>query len=110
MIKTEDHPANVFVRAFLNAQVQTNRRSRDAFWRLSEFWTDNVKQQMNVCLKFINPILEEALAKKKLLKENGLLPEEKPGQEREVMDGETLLDHLVNCTEGTSINLITSMF
>jgi len=54
---------------------------------------------MHVCHKFIDPILKAALSKKKELKEVGVIPERNE-KEREVLEGETLLDHLVNYTEG----------
>jgi hypothetical protein len=54
---------------------------------------------MDVCYKFIDPILKEALDKKQMLKESGIMDEK--AQDREVKEGETLLDHLVNYTEGT---------
>ena len=92
------HPANMFSRAFLQAQILTSYRSRLGWsWRLFEFWSDHVKKHMEVCYKFIDPILNEALRKKRSLKE--AISESNPN-DREVLEGETLLDHLVNCTEG----------
>ena len=92
------HPANMFARAFLQAQILTSYRSRLGWsWRLFEFWSDHVKKHMEVCYKFIDPILNEALRKKRSLKE--AISESNPN-DREVLEGETLLDHLVNCTEG----------
>ena len=96
----QNHPANRFAHAFLEAQLGTSYRSRfGKSWRLFEFWSDRIKDHMQVCHEFIDPILEEALRKKKGLKEAGLIPE-KNEKEREVSEGETLLDHLVNYTEG----------
>ncbi|KAH0839505.1 cytochrome P450 [Lanmaoa asiatica] len=96
----QNHPANQFAHAFLEAQSATSYRGRFGKpWRLFEFWSDRVKKHMHVCHEFIDPILEEALSKKKGLKKAGLIPE-KNESEREVLEGETLLDHLVNYTEG----------
>lgn len=99
-IAFQNHPANQFAHAFLEAQSATSYRGRFGRpWRLFEFWSDRVKKHMHVCHEFIDPILKEALSKKKASKEAGLIPE-KSAKEREVLEGETLLDHLVNYTEG----------
>lgn len=96
----ENHPANKFAHAFSNAQIATGYRGRfGSAWRLSEFWTDRVKKHMDVCYKFIDPILKEALEKSK---EN--VDEKADAKDREIKEGETLLDHLVNYTEGMQRN------
>ena len=90
------HPANVFAHAFGEAQKLSSLRSRyGSAWPLMEFWKDNVKVHRDVIDKFIDPILVEAIKKKKAINASGM----KDGG-REVKDGETLLDHLVNYTEG----------
>jgi len=90
------HPANVFAHAFGESQKLSGSRSRyGSSWPLIEFWKDNVKVHREVIDKFIDPILTEAIAKNKMAK--GAFGKE---GEREVGDGETLLDHLVNYTEG----------
>jgi hypothetical protein len=94
----QTHPANIFAHAFLQAQILTAYRSRlGGSWRLFEIWGDRVKKHMQVCYKFIDPILKEALEKKRSLKEAASAKNLNDG---EVLEGETLLDHLVNCTEG----------
>jgi cytochrome P450 len=92
----ENHPANKFAHAFSDAQIASSYRGRfGSAWRLSEFWTDRVKKHMDTCYKFIDPILKEALEKNKMLKENI----DEDAKDRDVKEGETLLDHLVNYTE-----------
>jgi cytochrome P450 len=99
----DNHPANQFAHAFIEAQLATAYRGRfGQNWRLFEFWSDRVQKYMHVCHEFIDPILKEALAKKNALKEAGLIPE-KNEKEREVLEGETLLDHLVNYTEDLTV-------
>ena len=94
----ETHPANAFARAFLQAQMLTSYRERfGKSWRLFEFWSDRVRKHMQVCYTFIDPILKETLERKRSLREAIL---EKNPNDREVSEGKTLLDHLVNCTEG----------
>ncbi|OAX41096.1 cytochrome P450 [Rhizopogon vinicolor AM-OR11-026] len=96
----DNHPANQFAHAFSSAQIATAYRGRfGSAWRLVEFWTDRVKAHMDVCYKFINPILKEALDKKQMLKETETIDERAEAKDREVKEGETLLDHLVNYTE-----------
>jgi hypothetical protein len=99
------HPANVFAHAFANAQELASRRSRfGSAWPLKEFWKDKVKIQRDIINKFIDPILAEAIAKKRPMKETTGMQD----GEREVKDGETLLDHLVNYTEGRSIGYLVA--
>jgi hypothetical protein len=91
------HPADIFAQAFGEAQplaaIQTGYGSA---WPLTEFWKDNVMAWRETVDKFIDPILAEAVAKKQVaIDESGV-----EGGDREVKDGETLLDHLVNFTEG----------
>ncbi|KAG2139719.1 cytochrome P450 [Suillus clintonianus] len=97
-IAFENHPANKFAHAFSEAQIATSYRGRfGSAWRLFEFWSDNVKKHMDVCYQFIDPILKEALEKKKALKENS--NEKVDKEDIDVKEGETLLGHLVNYTE-----------
>lgn len=87
----------MFASAFLQAQKVTSYRVyAGGFWRLLEFWSDRVKTHMQVCYKFIDPILKEALEKKSLRQATS----EKSLNDSEDLEGETLLDHLVNHTEG----------
>lgn len=96
------HPANVFAHAFSEALTNIAVRSRRGTnWPLAEFWTDKTEKHMTIIHDFIDPILKEAVAKKR----NATASGEKTGEvglrdDREVLDGETLLDHLVNYTEG----------
>jgi hypothetical protein len=99
--KMANHPSNVFAEAFRRGQEATAFRSRYGFnWPLKEFWRDKAREHVEVVHKFIDPILSEALRKKK---ESGDARQERKGVskgDREVEDGETLLDHLINYTDG----------
>ena len=100
--ENHDHPANKFSQAFDEAQRITSFRSRrGSSWPLQEFWTDKVKEHMVVVNSFITPILAAAVQKKRELGE-----QEKPAGDREVKDGESLLDHLINYTDGTSASVL----
>src|SRR6267154_1498967 len=92
------HPANRFAHAFHEAQVVTMPRGNfGALWRMAEFWEDRVEKSMKVCYEFIDPVLKEALEKKKAMRSNGSLTS---SQDKEAQEGDTLLDHLVNYSEG----------
>ncbi|KAI6119971.1 cytochrome P450 [Pisolithus croceorrhizus] len=95
-----NHPSNVFSRAFSEAQAQVMRRSSfGTVWRLAEFWNDRIEKDMEICHGFIEPILKDALEMKRSIKES----EQSIGQaftEEKVFSEDTLLGHLVNCTEG----------
>ncbi|KII89803.1 hypothetical protein PLICRDRAFT_174635 [Plicaturopsis crispa FD-325 SS-3] len=102
------HPANAFAHAFAEAQSIASLRSRRGpAWALSEFWEDKVKVQMKVVDGFIEPIVEEAISKKRA--EGGAKYSGADAQAREVAEGETLLDHLVNYTEDKKIIMDETM-
>ncbi|KAI6001132.1 cytochrome P450 [Pisolithus marmoratus] len=83
-----NHLSNIFACAFSDAQSHTALRGRlGTFWRVAEFWSDRVKKEMEVCYKFIDPILKDALETKRSTK---------GGEHLE----DTLLGVLINCTEG----------
>ncbi|KAI6003546.1 cytochrome P450 [Pisolithus orientalis] len=93
-----NHPSNVFVRAFLEAQSQVAFRGRlGSFWHLAEFWSDRVQKEMKDCHKFIDPILKDALEIKGKQSAGQMCAETKGGLE------DTLLGHLVNCTEDLTV-------
>ncbi|PFH46829.1 hypothetical protein AMATHDRAFT_68991 [Amanita thiersii Skay4041] len=98
------HPANVFTRSFDEAQRFISLRSKwGVYWPLREFWKDKVKEKMVVVNAFIEPIMAEAVRKKKEREEVEGVVEKKVGgneqMDREVKDGETLLEHLTNYTD-----------
>lgn len=89
------HPANKFAKAFDEAQRLSALRSRRGYlWPLTEFWKDKVEEQMVVVRSFIEPIVAEALRKKK---EKNSIEDE---NDKEVGEGESLLEHLVKLTDG----------
>lgn len=89
---SRNHPANKFADAFLTAQSVVARRSRlNEAWKLIEFWEDRIIEPMAVIGKVLDPIIENAL------KKNG---DKKTGAVGDDPEGETLLSHLVNLTDG----------
>ena len=82
-----------FSEAFAEAQLASAKRGRfGSTWRLFEFWKDQTAVHMDVINAFIDPILREAIEKKRTLP--------KRIENKEIDDGETLLDHLINYTDG----------
>lgn len=98
--KAQAAPTTSLFKAFSLAQELTAARTRyGEHWPLLEFWKDEIAEQMKVVRSFLCPIVDEALARKQdklALGTSG----PKEGISREVQEGETLLDHLVKCTEG----------
>ena len=88
-----DHPSDKFTSAFNRAQEYTYPRGFFAKgWRLAEFWEDKVTTQMEITNEFIDPLIHAALQKQRDAKGAGEMNND---------DG-TLLDHLVQQTDGTS--------
>lgn len=93
--KTPLSNADEFIRAFNEAQVIISDRVWiGAIWPLFEFWKDRSVEPMKVISSFIDPILSQALSKKKERKALG------DGDESEQA---TLLDHLVTQTDDTKV-------
>jgi hypothetical protein len=88
------HPANVFARAFLKAQAITASRTRwEDDWPLISFWKDDLIKEMKTVFEFIDPIVLKALETKK----RGM------GKTFDMDEDATLLDQLVQQTDGTTI-------
>ncbi|KXN80905.1 Cytochrome P450 52A3-A [Leucoagaricus sp. SymC.cos] len=86
-----------FAEAFSEAQRITARRSRyGVHWPLTEFWKDTIKEPMRIVKELIEPIVEEAVRKKRL-RMNGV-----GGEKNEEEEG-TLLENLVNETDDLEI-------
>ncbi|KAG6836865.1 hypothetical protein H0H93_002108 [Arthromyces matolae] len=93
----DTHPANIFSKSFDQAQRILALRSRfGAAWPLTEFWQDKVEKKMGPIFDFINPILSTAVARNKATGNGEKLT---ANADREVQDGECLLDHLIKYTD-----------
>ncbi|KAH7868885.1 cytochrome P450 monooxygenase pc-1 [Lentinula edodes] len=88
--------ARDFSNAFLEAQEAVSSRERfSMIWPVLEIHKDRTKEPMKVINAFIQPIVDEAVAKMRSQKELGQLS----GLAADIDDNETLLDHLVKQTE-----------
>ncbi|KAI6040652.1 cytochrome P450 [Pisolithus marmoratus] len=86
--------ANVFARALSEAQSQTMLRSNyGPSWRLAEFWSDRIRKEMEVCHRFIDPIIKDALETKRMMKEGDQYTGQVCTEEKEDLE-DTLLGHL----------------
>ncbi|KDQ55429.1 hypothetical protein JAAARDRAFT_37440 [Jaapia argillacea MUCL 33604] len=95
--QAEEHPADRFARSFSEAQTAMAKRSRYGLaWPLLEFWVDTAKSHLGPINAFVEPILKDAVEKKRRDGELGLKPVN--GQLED-----TLLDHLVNYTQDQRI-------
>ncbi|KAJ7807645.1 cytochrome P450 [Mycena leptocephala] len=105
------HPSNAFAEASHAVQTLCATRNRyGRHWPLTEFWANKLDGPMGVVRAFLDPILREAVAKKQAADRERLAMGVDGGEERknamgdrEVQEGETLLDHLVNLTQDHSI-------
>ncbi|KAF7353448.1 Cytochrome P450 [Mycena sanguinolenta] len=99
------HPSSVFATAFQEAQTITSLRSRfGEHWPLREFWVDELEKPMRIVREFLDPILEEAVARKRATGQ-AIQEKDKTNElgDRQVQEGESLLDHLVNYTDDHTI-------
>ena len=90
---SRDHPANRFADAFLTAQSVIAQRSmsNELFWKLIEFREDRIVGPMAIIGEVLDPIIENALRRK---------GEKRANSVGDNLEGETLLGHLVNLTDG----------
>ncbi|KAJ7486849.1 cytochrome P450 [Mycena latifolia] len=82
-----------FPPAFVDAQAITAVRIRYAgHWPLAEFWQDKMKAPMGTVATFLDPVLENVVAKRRA-----------PDGEKRAGEPETLLEHLVEYTEDIKV-------
>ena len=87
-----NHPSNIFVEAFNEAQVLTaTRTGMGADWPMAEFWNDRVVSLREVMDKFTGPLMEAALVKR---------AKQLSGPTETEEEENTLLAHLVKNTQG----------
>ena len=90
-----DGRASLFSEAFANAQLTTAQRSRYGYmWQVREFWKDRTEDDLKIVNAFIDPILNDAVTKQRS-------SAAKTADVTKIEEGETLLDHLINYTQGT---------
>ncbi|KIL58254.1 hypothetical protein M378DRAFT_170840 [Amanita muscaria Koide BX008] len=93
--------SKAFSDAFLDAlRVISDRQRYGWAWPLREILGDHTRKPMKIVDGYIQPIIKEALAKKRAEKmdEKG-----REGTSDHLEEGETLLDHLVQVTEDSKV-------
>ncbi|KIL67120.1 hypothetical protein M378DRAFT_23065 [Amanita muscaria Koide BX008] len=94
--------SEAFSDAFMDAlKTITDRQRFGWIWPLREIFEDKTRKPMKIVDGFIQPIVKEALAKKRAGKLNEKKREEEASDHLE--EGETLLDHLVQVTEDLQV-------
>ena len=94
--------SNAFAQALMEAQTVVAIRERAGpIWPLEEIWLDRTRKPMQVVDGYVEPIIQEALARMK----SGKFDRKAANDHFE--EGETLLDHLVQVTEGRRIGILT---
>ncbi|KAG6885432.1 hypothetical protein C0993_001749 [Termitomyces sp. T159_Od127] len=89
--------ANEFATAFAQAQEVISSRERYGWiWPLTEIFEDKTKKPMKIVRAYLDPIIQDAIAKNNAAPKN----ESKEKSESHVEEGETLIDHLINITSG----------
>lgn len=90
--------SSAFSKALLEAQKVISDRVRSGpAWPLAEIWEDRTQEMMQIVDGYVEPIIQEALARKK----TGMF--DKVTSEH-LEEGETLLDHLVQFVDGEQIS------
>ena len=99
-----NHPSTIFVKAFSEGQkLIVARSSLGNDWPLLEFWSDKVAPFRKVIDNFTEPLMEEALAKRKL-------ELSKKATDTKDDESDNLLGHLVKHTQGkeSSLNILSA--
>ena len=98
-LAAKSHPANRFSEEFVKAQVISLRRAYFSnAWPLWEFWRNKAAVHVRTVDEFIEPLCRAALQRKA---QREMEQDVAPGLRVEDADDETLLEHLVNLTDGT---------
>ncbi|TFK72654.1 cytochrome P450 [Pluteus cervinus] len=93
-----------FAKAFADVQEMIANRERLGWtWPLAEILKDKTEEPMKVVNGYIEPIVQEALERQRLLGNTASSVDrdgwEKRAKEKEFREDETLLDHLVSLTD-----------
>ncbi|KAF7338915.1 hypothetical protein MSAN_02214800 [Mycena sanguinolenta] len=106
---TNTNASNAFAEAINQAQLITmHRGALGAAWPVTEFWHDRLAEPIRVVHEFLDPILSEAVARRGADNGEKQVAMEKHTEDREVQEGESLVDHLLHYTQGdTTASLLT---
>ncbi|KAF7334357.1 hypothetical protein MSAN_02375000 [Mycena sanguinolenta] len=74
-----------------------------AAWPVTEFWHDRLAEPIRVVHEFLDPILSEAVARRAADSGEKQVAMEKHTADREVQEGESLVDYLLHYTQDRTI-------
>lgn len=101
----ETDRASKFADAFARSQEIVARRNRfNSAWPLAEFWQDKTQPHLEIINAFIDPILKDAVQKKRDAIASGLRTGD--SGEKAIEEDDTFLSHLVQSTENININIL----
>ncbi|KAJ6584881.1 CYP63 cytochrome P450 monooxygenase-like protein [Mycena capillaripes] len=93
--------AMAFSGAFNESMLHVSNRARIGWaWPLVEMWSDKTVSPMKIVSAYIDPIIHEAVEKKKLANSLGASLEK---TDDEIAEGATLLDELLNVTSDPKV-------
>ncbi|KAF7349579.1 hypothetical protein MSAN_01683200 [Mycena sanguinolenta] len=96
--------SNAFAEAMNQAQlINTHRGALGAAWPVTEFWHDRLAEPIRVVHEFLDPILSEAVARRAADSGEKQVAMENHTADREVQEGESLVDHLLHYTQDRTI-------
>ncbi|KAJ7769936.1 cytochrome P450 [Mycena metata] len=86
-----------FAAALNQAQLISKERGQfGAAWPLAEFWHDKLDGPLRIIREFLDPILREAVVRRQTSGSEKVLHTDGDPKDREVQEGETLVEHLLN--------------
>ncbi|KAL0953039.1 hypothetical protein HGRIS_007241 [Hohenbuehelia grisea] len=96
-LSANSHIPEEFAHAFLHAQEVISKRERAGWtWPLAEIFRNATEEPMKVVNAFVEPIIKDAIEKRRIAKAQELTEEVKNANE--VGENDTLLDHLAKQT------------
>ncbi|KAF8125693.1 cytochrome P450 [Mycena galopus ATCC 62051] len=94
---TSSNGSNAFARALNLAQdVTMGRGALGAAWPVAEFWHNKLTEPIRVVREFLDPILSEAVARRRANGGEKVENADTHAGDREVQEGETLVEHLLH--------------
>jgi hypothetical protein len=93
--------ATAFSAAFNESMLHVSNRARIGWaWPLVEMWADKTVGPMEIVSAYIDPVIHDAVEKKKLAKSLGVNADGETTEDKAKEEGATLLDELLNVTSG----------
>ncbi|KAJ7857738.1 cytochrome P450 [Mycena olivaceomarginata] len=96
--------ATAFSAAFNESMLHVSNRARIGWaWPLVEMWADKTVGPMEIVSAYIDPVIHDAVEKKKLAKSLGVNADGETTEDKAKEEGATLLDELLNVTSDPKV-------